>query len=172
MRVVLLCVALMLVAPLSASAEDGTTFRRTTPRAPLRVSADEIVFGIPGGRAWGLESPLIHIGSHATVALDLGVRDDGIRGAFVRIAWYDRDAGRPRQFLIEDAPVVLPGLERRVVMQLEAPEGAVAFRIRVLGRVTAGTPASRGDAVSVDRVRVDPSTRLRPSLTRLWAGPP
>lgn len=172
MHILLLCVALLLVAPLSASAEDGTTFRRTTPRAPLHVAADEIVFGIPGGRAWGLESGLIHIGSHATVTLDLGVRDDGIREAFVRIAWYDRDAGRPRQILIEDAPVILPGIERRVALQLEAPEGAVAFRIRVLGRVIAGRPASRADAVSVDRVRVDLAIRLRPSLTRLRAGPP
>ncbi len=170
-RVVSLCIALMLVTALSASAEDGTTFRRTTPRAPLRVAADELVFGIPSGRAWGLESRLIRIGSHATVALDLGVRDQEVREAFVRIAWYDRDAGRPRQMLVEDAPFVLPGVERRVVMQLEAPEGAVAFRIRVLARLTPGTPASREDALAVARVRVDPSIRPRPALTRLWAEP-
>ena len=172
MRVVSLCVAIMLLTALSSSAEDGTRFRRTTPRAPLHVSVDEIVFGIPSGRAWGLESRLIRIKSHATVALDLGVRDPEIREGFVRIAWYDRDEGRPRQMQVEDAPVVLPGVQRRVVMQLEAPEGAVAFRIRVLARVTPGTPASRGDALAVARVRVDPSVRLRPALTRLWAEPP
>lgn len=172
MRLLVLCVAFALVASAPSSAEDGTTFRRTTPRAPLRVAADELVFGIPSGRAWGLESRLIRIGSHATVALDLGVRDQEIREAFVRIAWYDRDEGRPRQMLVEDAPVVLPGVERRVVMQLEAPEGAVAFRIRVLARVTPGTPASREDALAVARVRVDPRVRPRPALTRLWAEPP
>lgn len=171
-RVVSLCVALLLLAPLSASAEDGTTFRRTTPRAPLRVSVDELVFGIPSGRAWGLESRLIRVGPHASVALDLGVRDEEVREAFVRIAWYDRDEGRPRQIHIEDAPVVLPGVERRVVMQLQAPEGAIAFRIRILARVTPGTPASPEDALAVARVRVDRSIRPRPALTRLWAGPP
>lgn len=172
MRVGFLCLAILLVLSDTASAEDGTTFRRTTPRAPLRVAADELVFGIPSGRAWGLESRLIRIGSHATVALDLGVRGQEIREAFVRIAWYDRDAGRPRQMLVQDAPVVLPGVQRRVVAHLEAPQGAVAFRIRVLARVTPGTPASRDDALAVARVRVDPSIRLRPALTRLWAEPP
>lgn len=172
MRVLSLCVALMLVTAASANAEDGTTFRRTTPRAPLRLSADQLVFGIPSGRAWGLESALIRIGSHATVALDLGLADEGVREAFVRIAWYDRDQGRPRQMLVEDAPVVLPGVRRRVVLALEAPDGAVAFRIRALARVTPGTAASREDALTVGRVRVDPSLRLRPALTRLWAAPP
>ena len=117
----MLCVAFTLTVSAPSAAEDGTTFRRTTPRAPLRVSAEEIVFGIPGGRAWGLESPLIRIGAHAAIALDLGVRDDGLREAFVRIAWYDRDAGRPRQTLIEDAPGIwlyetpaVMGLDKRI----------------------------------------------------------
>lgn len=172
MRLLVLCLVFALAASAPSNAEDGTTFRRTTPRAPLRVAVDELVFGVPSGRAWGLESRLIRVGSHASVALDLGVRDQEIREAFVRIAWYDRDEGRPRQMLVEDAPVVLPGVERRVVMQLEAPEGAVAFRIRVLARLTPGTPASREDALAVARVRVDPSIRPRPALTRLWAEPP
>ena len=166
------CVVLMLVTSVAAQAEDGTTFRRTTPRAPLQVIADGLRFGIPSGRAWGLESRLISVRAGASVALDLGVRDDLIREAFVRIAWYDRDAGRPRQILTEDAPFVLAGIERRVVMYLEPPDGAVAFRIRVLARVTPGTPASREDGVSVGRLRVDPAVRLRPAFTRLWAEPP
>ena len=167
-----LCVAIMLGSSAAAHADDGTTFRRTTPRAPVRVSAEQIAFGIPSGRAWGLESRLIPIRGSASVALDLGVSDGSIREAFVRIAWYDRDEGRSRQMLVEDAPAVLPGVERRVVLQLEPPDGAVAFRIRVLARVMPGTSSSRDDAVSVSRVRVDRPARLRPALTRLWAEPP
>ena len=124
MRVISICIAFVLVLSASASAEDGTTtFRRTTPRAPLRLSADQLMFGIPSGRAWGLESGLIRIGSHATVALDLGVSDSQIREAFVRIAWYDREGGRPRQLRVEDAPVVLAGVRRRTVVELETPRG-------------------------------------------------
>ena len=163
---------LSLLSSVAASAEDGTTFRRTTPRAPLQVTAGELRFGIPSGRAWGLESRLIRVGTGASVALDLGVGDELIREAFVRIAWYERDEGRPRQMLTEDAPFVLAGVQRRVVMHLEPPEGAIAFRIRVLARVTTGTPASREGGVSVGRVRVDPQVRLRPALTRLSPEPP
>lgn len=172
MRSLAICIALMLVASAAAHAEDGTTFRRTTPRAPVQTSAERIDFGIPGGRAWGLESRLIPVAGSASVALDLGVTDESVREAFVRIAWYERDEGRPRQMLVEDAPVVLPGVGRRVVVQLEAPDGAVALRIRVLARVTPGMPSSRGGAVTVARVRVDRPARLRPALTRLWAGSP
>lgn len=170
-RVLALCLVLF-PGSVPAHAEDGTTFRRTTPRSPIVVTADEIRFGIPSGRAWGLESRLIRVGRSASVALDLAVTDGLVREAFVRIAWYDRDEGRPRQMLVEDAPLVLPGVERRVVMQLRPPDGAIAFRIRVLGRVVPGTPASRDGALSVSRVRVDAEARPRPALTRLWAEPP
>ena len=138
----------------------------------MHVSVERIAFGIPADRAWGLESTLIPIRGSASVALDLGVSDGAVREAFVRIAWYDRDEGRPRQMLVEDAPAVLPGVERRVVLQLEPPEGAIAFRIRVLARVIPGASSSREGAVSVARVRVDRPARLRPALTRLWAEPP
>lgn len=167
-----LCTALLLASSVSARAEDGTTFRRTTPRAPMSVSAEQIVFGIPSGRAWGLESRLVPIRGGASVALDLGVSDELISEAFVRIAWYDRDEGRPRQILVEDAPVVLPGVQRRVVMQLEPPDGAVAFRVRVLARAMPDEPSSRDRAIAVGRVRLDPEARPRPALTRLWAEPP
>ena len=171
-RVLALCLVLSLTGSVDAHAEDGTTFRRTTPRAPIRVTVDEIAFGIPSGRAWGLESRLIPIRGGASVALDLGVGDELVRESFVRIAWYGRDEGRPRQMLVEDAPDVLPGVRRRVVMQLAPPDGAVAFRVRVLARVVPGTPSSREAAIAVGRVRVDPEVRPRPALTRLWAEPP
>ena len=170
-RTVALCLAFLFFGS-AAHAEDGTRFRRTTPRAPIEVRADEIAFGIPSGRAWGLESQLIRVRGGASVALDLGVEDELVREAFVRIAWYDRDEGRPRQMLVEDAPAVLPGVHRRVVLQLEPPDGAVAFRVRVLARVTPGAPSSREAAIAVERVRVDPEVRPRPALTRLWAEPP
>ena len=169
---VALCAAIVLGPSAVAHAEDGTTLRRTTPRAPMRVTAEQIAFGVPSGRAWGLESTLIPIRGSASVALDLGVSDASVREAFVRIAWYDRDEGRPRQMLVADAPYVLPGVERRVLLQLEPPEGAVAFRIRVLARVMPGAYSSREGAVAVARVRVDRPARLRPALTRLWAEPP
>ena len=171
-RTLAICLLLFLVGAIAAHAEDGTTFRRTTPRAPIEVSADEIAFGIPAGRAWGLESRLIPVRGGASVALDLGVEDGLVSEAFVRIAWYDRGEGRPRQMLVEDAPAVLPGVQRRVVMHLEPPDGAVAFRIRVLGRVMPGATSSRAAAIEVGRVRVDPAVRPRPALTRLWAEPP
>ncbi len=173
MRLVALAVAISLVAPPHAAADDDLRFRRTTPRAPLQIAGDELVFGIPAGRAWGLESRLIRIGrGGATVALDLAVSDPAIREGFVRIAWYARDEGRSRQIEIEDAPVVLAGIERRIVLRLDPPDGAVAFRVRTLARAGEGAIASREDALTVSRVRLDTTDRPRPALTRLLGDTP
>lgn len=160
---------LLLLAAVAApaSADDGPGFRRTTPRSPLRIAPSGLVFGVPHGRAWGLESRLLRIGaSGATVALDLGVDDPSVREAFVRIAWYDRDRGRPRQLLIEDSADVQVGVERRIVLELQAPPDAIAFRVRVLARVLDGGPASAADAVTVTRTLIEEGTGARPSLTR------
>ncbi len=163
-----LAIAILLVVAAPAAADDDIRFRRTTPRAPLQIAGDEIVFGVPAGRAWGLESRLIRIGrAGVTVALDLGVSDPAISEGFVRIAWYTRDEGRPRQIATEDAHAVLSGIERRIVVRLEPPDDAVAFRVRVLARVIAGETASRADALTVARVRFDTADRPRPALTRL-----
>lgn len=173
MRRLALAIAIVLAAAMPVAADDDIRFRRTTPRAPLRVSGDELEFGVPAGRAWGLESRLVRIGRDgATVAIDLAVRDPAIREGFVRIAWYMRDEGRSRQIEIEDAPVVVAGIERRILMRLEPPDGAIAFRVRVLARVGTGATSSREDALSVSRVRLDASDRPRPALTRLLGDPP
>lgn len=168
-----LAIALLLAAAGPAAADDDVRFRRTTPRAPLQVAGDELVFGVPAGRAWGLESQLIRIGrGGASVALDLAVSDPAISEGFVRIAWYTRDVGRPRQILTEDAPAVQSGVERRIVVRLDPPDDAVAFRVRVLARVIAVAAASRKDALTVARVRLDPFDHPRPALTRLLVDQP
>lgn len=173
MRKLVLAVALLLVVAAPAAADDDMRFRRTTPRAPLAVSGDELLFGVPAGRAWGLESRLVRIGRDgATVALDLAVSDPAIREGFVRIAWYTRDEGRPRQIAIEDAPAVRSGIERRIVVRLEPPDGAIAFRMRVLARLGPGATLSREDAIGVSRLRLDAWDRRRPALTRLLADSP
>ena len=173
MRLVALAVVITLAAAMPAAADDGLGFRRTTPRAPLRIAAEELVFGVPAGRAWGLESRLVRIGREgATVAIDLAVSDPAISEGFVRVAWYARDEGRPRQIAIEDAPAVLAGIERRIVVRLAPPEDAVAFRVRVLARVSEGAAASSDDALTVSRVRLDTADRPRPALTRLLGDPP
>lgn len=132
------------------------------------MTADEMTFGVPHGRAWGIESRLLRIRpGGATVALDVSVVDPSVREAFVRIAWYDRDYGRPRQLSIEDSADVLVGVRRRVVLELHPPADAIAFRVRVLARVLDGTPASGDAAVEVARPLIEQGTRARPSLTRL-----
>jgi len=173
MRLVALALTISLAVAMPAAADDDLRFRRTTPRASLQIVGDELVFGIPAGRAWGLESRLIRIGrGGATVALDLAVSDPAIREGFVRIAWYARDEGRSRQIEIEDAPVVLAGIERRIVVRLDPPDGAVALRVRVLARVGEGALASRDGALAVGRVRLDTTDRPRPALTRLLGDTP
>lgn len=167
MRVAAALLLLLAIATQPAAAEDGPGFRRTTPRCPLRQVPAGLVFGIPHGRAWGLESRLLRIGAvGATVALDLGVDDPSVREAFVRIAWYDRDHGRPRQLLTEDSADVSVGVDRRIVLELHPPAEAVAFRVRVLARVLDGSPASLADAVVVTRMLIEEGTRARPSFTR------
>lgn len=168
MRILLLVLLLLLPGATAASADDGPGFRRTTPRAPLTVTAEELWFGVPAGRAWGLESRLIPLGAHRSVALDLAVRDPAVREGFVRIAWYAREDGRPRQLAVDDSPAVAAGVERRVVLRLEPPEGAVAFRVRVLARVAPGEPGAGAGALAVARIRIDGSG-ARPALTRSLA---
>lgn len=173
MRTLAVAITLLLGIAAPAAADDDLRFRRTTPRSPLHLAGDELAFGVPAGRAWGLESQLIRIGpGGGTVALDLAVNDAAVSEGFVRIAWYARDEGRPRQIAIEDAPAVLAGIERRSVLRLDPPEGAIAFRVRVLARLRAGTAASSPDALTVSRARLDPADRPRPALTRLLAEPP
>jgi hypothetical protein len=154
----------------SALADPGDVgpFRRTTPRGSLERDTGGLIVGIPSGRAWGIESDLLALDGPGRVALVLAVDDPEVAEAFVRIAYYARGDARSRQLATRDAPFVRVGEDRRIAVDLDPPPGAVAYRVRVLGRLVAGAVLSRVDAI---RVRPDPAPaergRPRPSLTRL-----
>ena len=152
---------------LPASADPGP-FRRTTPRASLYGDAGGLIVGIPSGRAWGIESGLIPLDGAGRVTLRLAVDDPDVAEAFVRIAYYARLDARTRQLETRDSPSVRVGDDRRVVVVLDPPLAAVAYRVRVLGRLVSGAAHSRPDAI---RARFDHQAdergRARPSLTRL-----
>jgi len=114
------------------------------------VEGPELLVGVPGGRAWGIESALIGVpaertGFHATVQ----VSDPEVREAFIRVAWYDRATGRPRQFALTDARFVGAGETATFEVALDPPAGAVAYRVRVLARLRAPDALSSADAVRV-----------------------
>jgi hypothetical protein len=166
----LLC-ALGVAAVLSVvvSADGGPPYRRTTPRGSFGADGPELVVGVPGGRAWGIESALIPVpdqrtGFRATVE----VSDPEIREAFVRIAWYDQATGRPRQFALTDARYVRVGETATLEVALDPPAGAVAYRVRVLARLRTPEALSAADAIRVNlsapyRIAPDiPATRLLP----------
>jgi hypothetical protein len=148
-------------------------FRRTTPRGSLDRDAGGLIVGIPGGRAWGIESGLLPLGDGGSVTLVLAVDDPDVAEAFVRVAYYARADARSRQLATRDSLFVRVGEDRRIAVELAPPPGAVAYRVRVLGRLVPGAVASRVDAI---RVRPDPLPaergRPRPSLTRLEADLP
>jgi hypothetical protein len=156
-----------------ASADPGGPFRRTTPRGFLDRDAGGLVIGIPAGRAWGIESALQPLGPAGRLTLALAVDDPDVAEAFVRIAYYAVADRRSRQLATFDSPFVRLGPERRVTLELEPPPGAVAYRVRILGRLVAGMPVSRADAIrarwSGGATEQDPR---RPSLTRLLADLP
>ena len=166
----LLCalgIAAVLASP--ASAEGGPPYRRTTPRGSFGADGAELVVGVPGGRAWGIESALIPVpdermGFHVTIE----VGDPEIREAFVRVAWYDRATGRPRQFALTDARYVRSGETATLDLALDPPPGAVAYRLRVLARLREPEGLSAADAIRVSvsapyRLALGiPATRLLP----------
>ena len=133
------------------------------------MDGPELLVGVPGGRAWGIESDLIAVpeersGFRATVE----VADPEVREAFIRVAWYDRATGRPRQFALTDARFVRAGDTATLEIALDPPPGAVAYRVRVLARLRTPDALSAADAVRVDlsapyRIPSEiPVTRLLP----------
>lgn len=159
---------LLLAAADPAAADPGAPFRRTTPRGALDRDAGGLVIGIPGGRAWGAESGLIPLDGTDRLVLRLAVDDPAVAEAFVRVAWYARAAARSRQLATTDSPFVRVGEDRRIVLALDPPPGAVAYRVRVLGRLAPGETVSRRDAIRARwTVRPSEQGRPRPSLTRL-----
>lgn len=163
--------ALGLAAALSAaaSADGGPPYRRTTPRGSFGADGPELVVGVPGGRAWGIESALLPVpDGRSGVRATIEVSDPQIREAFVRVAWYDRMTGRPRQFALTDARYVRAGETATIEVALDPPPGAVAYRLRVLARLRTADALSATDAVRVElstpyRVTPEiPATRLLP----------
>jgi hypothetical protein len=77
------------------------------------------------------------------------VSDPQIREAFVRIAWYDKMTGRPRQFALTDARDVSSGETATLEVILDPPPGAVAYRVRVLARLREPNAFSAADAIRV-----------------------
>jgi len=134
----------------AASADGGPPFRRTTPRGSFGSDGPALIVGVPGGRAWGIESALTPVpdrpgGFRATIE----VRDGEVREAFVRVAWYDRTSGRPRQFALSDARFVRAGETATFEVALDPPDGAVAYRVRVLARLRVPLSLSTADAIRV-----------------------
>ncbi len=162
------CIAVAVALCASPASADPGPFRRTTPRASLYGDAGGLIVGIPSGRAWGIESGLQPLDGASRVTLRLAVDDPDVAEAFVRIAYYARLDARTRQLETRDSPFVRVGDDRRVIIELDPPPGAVAYRVRVLGRLVAGAGHSRPDAI---RARLDHQAaeqgRERPSLTRL-----
>ena len=169
MRNLLTLLALLLLFASVAQADDDPRFRRTTPRGSFGRDESVLLIGVPGGRAWGIESSLMPVASQpGALSAVLEVRDPSVREAFVRVAWYDRATGRPRQFAIVDARAVRIGETATLEIPLDPPVGAVAYRIRVLARLRRPDALSAPDAIRVSLARTTgrlsgyPPTRLLP----------
>jgi len=139
------------VLSIVVNGDGGPPYRRTTPRGSFGTDGPELVVGVPGGRAWGIESALIPVPDERTaLRATIEVSDPDIREAFVRVAWYDKATGRPRQFALTDARYVRAGERATFEIALDPPPGAVAYRVRVLARLRTPDGLSAADAVRVD----------------------
>ena len=157
------------VAPASA---DPGPFRRTTPRADVARSGDWTLLGIPGGRAWGIESGLRPLDGSRLVTVELAVIDPAVREAFVRVAYYARGETRSRQLATQDSALVTVAIGpagTELALRLDPPPGAVAYRIRLLGRLVVRELRTAAGAIRVRWGAAGPSAGGRPSLTRLLA---
>ena len=168
-----LCLGVVFVGGSSASADPGGPFRRTTPRGFFDRDDGGLVIGIPEGRAWGIESALVPLPSADRLTVELAVDDPDVAEAFVRVAYYAVADRRSRQLVTVDSPFVRLGPERRVTIDLEPPPGAVAYRMRVLGRLVAGARVSRANAIRARWIggAAEQGSR-RASLTRLLTDVP
>ena len=149
--IALACLALAMSLANVAQADEGDPrFRRTTPRAALDAAEDgALVIGVPGGRAWGVESGLRPLPAPGTILLvRLGVSDASVREAFVRVAYYGVATGRSRQLATSDSAPVTAGRRLSVVVPIEPPRAAVSYRVRVLARLVDPGGRSADDAVT------------------------
>jgi hypothetical protein len=148
--IVLFCLAVAMLHAGVASADDGDTrFRRTTPRAALDAADGALVIGVPGGRAWGIESDLRPLPPPGTTLIvRLGVSDAAVREAFVRVAYYGVATGRSRQLATSDSAPVTAGQRLTVAVPIDPPPGAVSYRVRVLARLVDPVGRSADDAIT------------------------
>jgi hypothetical protein len=153
----------VVVAPAAAD-DDRTHFRRTTPRASLMEEAGTFILGVPSGRAWGIESELRPLPSDRALAVRLSVADDEVREAFARVAYYASATGRPRQIAVADSEAVALGEGRLLLVALDPPPGAVAYRVRILARLRAGAVRSRDDAIDARVTLIDRAAARSGSL--------
>lgn len=155
-RILALALVLLMVTATPAAADDDRThFRRTTPRASLEDAAGTFTLGVPSGRAWGIESDLRPLPSEGALVVRLSVGDDDVREAFARVAYYASATGRPRQIAISDSEAVAGGEGRVLFVALDPPPGAVAYRVRILARLRAGTDRSSDDAIQARLALID-----------------
>lgn len=179
-----LLLVLAFAAPASGDPGDGDAFRRTTPRAEVIRAGEWTLLGIPGGRAWGLESDLRPLAGASQVRVELAAIDPAVREAFLRVAYYARADARSRQLAIGDsAPVTVAAGSGGValVVRLEPPPNAVAYRVRLLGRLFGREQRTWAGAIRArweDEDPFGPSGPIdliggaRPALTRLLSEPP
>ena len=167
--VLTLAASFLVLSSVAAADDGGPRFRRTSPRGSLGEANGALVIGIPGGRAWGIESelrPLPPAGT--TLYVRLTVTDDDVREAFVRVAYYSSLAGRTRQLATSDSESVTAGRRALAAIALEPPPGAVGYRIRVLARLTVAGGRSADDAVTaVLRTLPIGARPLGPTYSRL-----
>jgi hypothetical protein len=155
-RILSLALVLLVVTATPAVADDDRArFRRTTPRASLEDAAGAFTIGVPSGRAWGIESELRPLPPERALAVRLSVGDDAVREAFARVAYYARATGRSRQIAIADSEAVAAGEGRVLFIALDPPPGAVAYRVRVLARLRAGSGRSSEDAIHARLTLID-----------------
>ena len=146
----LACVLAIFAALALSAGADGPPYRRTTPRGSFGANGPDLIVGVPGGRAWGIESALIAVPEgRSALRATIEVSDPEIRETFVRIAWYDKATGRPRQFALTDARYVRSGETATLEVALDPPPGAVAYRLRVLARLHEPDALSATDAIRV-----------------------
>lgn len=163
--VVALALALLLSSSV-ASADDGVRWRRTTPRALLTTEGDWIGIRVPAGRAWGIASnPLaVEPGRTYRAGVEIEVPAERLRGAFLRIALYERADGRGRQRERLDSALVATGRGSPTI-QFVAPAWARAAKLRVLiraeGEMALPVRVSRGAVAPAEREL--PEVILRPN---------
>jgi hypothetical protein len=94
-----------------------------------------------------------------------------VREAFVRVAYYQSLRGRPRQIETVDSELVSSGEEQVLVVRLDPPPDALAYRLRVLARLVPGADRSRAGAIEarIARPRAGQGGAL---LSRLLPDPP